>query len=75
LYRYEVWAFVTEKNVPWVRMGCLYKSVQDWDAIGIRSSNLSEFPDDQSEASEERARAFEFARAQALINAAKKAKP
>jgi hypothetical protein len=50
-------------------MGCFYKSVADWDTIGIRKSNPKEFRDDGSEASEERARAFEFARTQALLDA------
>jgi len=47
-------------------MGCLFKSLEDWDKIGIRNSNLSEFPDDGSERSEERAAAFEFAKATGL---------
>ena len=50
----------------WVRMGCLFKSLEDWDRIGIRKSNLSEFPDDGSDRSEERIAAFEFAKAAAL---------
>ena len=69
LYRYEVWAFTTEQGAACVRMGCFYKSVADWDTIGIRKSNRNEFPDDGSEASEGRARAFEFARTQALLDA------
>ena len=69
LYRYEVWAFTTEQGAACVRMGCFYKSVADWDTIGIRKSNPKEFRDDGSEASEGRARAFEFARTQALLDA------
>ena len=73
LYKYECWAFATVEGVSWVRMGCLWKTVEDWDKIGIRNSNLREFPDNGSETSERRARAFDFARA-AAISLAEKAK-
>jgi hypothetical protein len=66
LYDYQCWAIVLEDGSPWVRMGCLWKSVEQWDAIGIRNSNPGEFPDDGSEASDRRVRAFEFTRAEAL---------
>ena len=66
LYKYQCWAFVTVAGVPWVRMGCLWKSVEDWDRIGIRESNLREYPNDGSKASERRARAFEFTRDEAV---------
>ena len=66
LYNYECWAAVAEDNTPYVRMGCHFKSVSEWDAIGIRQSNLSEFPDDGGVESEDRALAFEFTRASAL---------
>jgi len=66
LYNYECWAAVAEDNTPYVRMGCYFKSVSEWDAIGIRQSNLSEFPDDGGVKSEDRALAFEFTRASAL---------
>ena len=69
LYRYQIWAFVAEDGRPWVRMGCPIKTVEDWDKIGIKASNPGEFPDDGSRKSEQRARAFEFARAEALIMA------
>ncbi len=72
LYKYEVWSFVDDKNEPWVRMGCLYKPISEWDKITIEKSNLSEFPDDNSDDSTERARAFYFARAQALLDAKRK---
>ena len=62
LYRYEVWAILFEDGSRMVRMGCLWKSLDEWEAVGIRKSNLSEFPDDGSDASEERVRAFEFAK-------------
>ena len=66
LYRYTCWAFVTTEGVPWVRMGCLWKSVEEWDSVGIRNSNPKEFPNDGSQASDRRARAFEFTKAVAL---------
>jgi len=66
LYRYQTWAFTTDSGVPWVRMGCLWNSVEEWDRIGIRASNPNEFPDDGSAKCEERVRAFEFARDMAL---------
>jgi hypothetical protein len=47
-------------------MGCLFKSLEDWEKIGIRKSNLAEFPDDGSDKCEERVAAFEFAKAAAL---------
>jgi uncharacterized protein YjbI with pentapeptide repeats len=71
LYFYEIWSCVSIDNVPYIRMGCLYKTVEEWDRITIRSSNLSEFPNNGSEKSEERVRAFEFARTQVLIDAEK----
>ena len=74
LYSYQVWAYVTEDGTPYVRMGCLCKTVPEWDAVTIRESNISEFPSDGSARSEQRARAFEFARAEALIMAAECAK-
>jgi hypothetical protein len=66
LYKYQCWAAITTDGVPYVRMGCLFHSVEEWDAIGIRKSNVSEFPDDGSAESEERAAAFEITRAKAL---------
>jgi hypothetical protein len=65
-YRYQVQSVLFQDGSRWVRMGCLWKSLEDWEEIGIRNSNPSEFPDDGSEKSEERATAFEFAKATAL---------
>ena len=70
LYEYDCWAIVTEDGTPWVRMGCLWKSVPEWDEIGICKSNLREYPDDGSEKSERRVRAFEYVRGEALRMAA-----
>jgi hypothetical protein len=47
-------------------MGCFFKSLEDWEIIGIRKSNLNEFPDDGGAKSEERAAAFDFAKAAVL---------
>jgi uncharacterized protein YjbI with pentapeptide repeats len=66
LYRHQCWAAITTDGAPYVRMGCLWYSVDKWDSIGIRNSNPSEFPDDGSAESEERAAAFELVRAKAL---------
>ncbi len=66
LYRYDCWAFVTAEGCPWVRMGCLWKPVEEWDAIGIRESNIKQFPNNGSDGCEQRVRAFEFTRAEAL---------
>jgi hypothetical protein len=51
-------------------MGCLWKTVADWDQVTIRQSNLREFPDDGSTKSERRVRAFDFTRAVAILLAA-----
>lgn len=69
LYLYTVQSAITTEGAPWVRMGCLLESVANWDAIGVRESNLEEFPDDGSFASEQRVQAFEFAKARALLMA------
>ncbi len=66
LYPYQVMSILFEDGSRWVRMGCLFKSLKDWKKIGIRNSNLAEFPDDGSERCLERVAAFNFARAAAL---------
>ena len=65
LYKYQVWAVLFDDGSRWVRMGCLFKSLEEWASINIRKSNISEFPDDGSDESEERVAAFEFAKAAA----------
>ena len=65
LYRYEVWAILFQNGARWVRMGCLWKSLDEW-GVGIRASNPAEYPNDGSEKCEERVRAFEFAKDAAL---------
>jgi hypothetical protein len=71
LYPYVCYSFVTQAGVPWVRMGCLWHSLEDWDRIGIRASNVNEFPDDGGGKCERRVRAYEFARAAALAQVEK----
>ena len=53
-----------------VRMGCLWKTLEEWEKVGIRNSNISDFPDDGSEQSEERAQMFELAKSAVLRMAA-----
>ena len=66
LYEYQCQAVASIDGTPWVRMGCLWKTVNQWDSIGIRNSNKHEFPDDGSEKCERRVRAFEFTRIEAI---------
>jgi hypothetical protein len=66
LYSYEVWAVLFEDGTRMVRMGCFRKTLDEWEEIGIRASNPTEFPDDGSEKCEGRVAAFEFAKAAAL---------
>jgi hypothetical protein len=66
LYSYEVWAVLFEDGTRMVRMGCFSKTLEEWEEIGIRASNPSEFPNDGSEKCEERVAAFEFAKAAVL---------
>ena len=66
IYEYQVWAVLFEDGSRWIRMGCLWKSMDEWESVGIRKSNLSQYPDDGSDKSEERVAAFEFAKAAAL---------
>ena len=65
-YRYLAYAGLFQDGSRYIRMGCLWKTLEEWDAVGIRQSNLSEFPDDGSEKSEARATLFEFLRAELL---------
>jgi hypothetical protein len=67
LYKYPCWAVVASDGTPWVRMGCLWKTVEEWDRIGIRNSNPEEFKRESSEDSARRARTFYFVREEALI--------
>ena len=75
LYDYQVWSVVFEDGSRWVRMGCLFYPLEEWDKIGIRKSNFLEFPDDGSDKCEDRVAAFEFARATVLRMKAPDPKP
>ena len=66
LYKHIVYAVLFEDGERWIRMGCLWYPLKQWNKIGIRKSNLSEFPDDGSFKSEERVRAFNFAKVTVL---------
>ena len=66
LYLYEVWAVLFEDGTRSIRMGCFWKSLAEWKKIGIRNSNPSEFPNDASPKCEDRAAAFNFAKAAVL---------
>ena len=65
-YPYQGWAVLFQDGSRWIRMGCLWKTLEDWDAITIRKSNISEFPDDGSEKSECRADLFGLLRSALL---------
>ena len=65
LYPYEVWAVLYEDGTRAVRMGCHFNTLEKWASIDLRSNNISEFPDDGSEISEERVALFELAKAAA----------
>jgi len=66
-YPYQIQAVLFLDGSRWIRMGCLWKSLEDWKRDGgILNSNPSEFPNDRSEKSKERAAAFAFAKAVAL---------
>ena len=66
LYPYVIYAVLFDDGERWIRMGCLWYSLKTWNKIGVAKSNLSEFPDDKSEKSLERKRAFAFAKATVL---------
>ena len=62
MYRHTVYAVLFQDGQRWIRMGCLWMSLDEWEKIGIRNSNLTEYPDDGSDKCEERVAAFEFAK-------------
>jgi len=66
LYDYVVYSILFQDGTRMVRMGFLWKTLEEWESIGIRRSNLSQFPDDGSERCMERTAAFEFAKATVL---------
>ena len=66
LYKYRVDIALGVDGERYIKMGCLFYSLSDWERIGILQSNVREFPDDGSEKSLERQAAFEFAKSAAL---------
>ena len=66
-YKHTIIIMLTTDGKRIVKMGCLKKTLEEWDAIGIRNSNPSEFPDDKSFASEQRVIAFEYAKQICLL--------
>ena len=66
-YKHTIIIMLTMDGKRIVKMGCLKKTLEEWDAIGIRNSNPSEFPDDKSFASEQRVIAFEYAKQICLL--------
>jgi len=63
LYPYIVMAVLFEDGERMVKMGCLEKTLAEWERVGIRKSNEGEFPDDGSEYCEDRVGLFNLAKA------------
>ena len=59
LYRYQVWAIIAEDDSEWVRMGCHFRLREEWE--NDFWNNDKEFPNDNSESSNMRLAAFQFA--------------
>jgi uncharacterized protein YjbI with pentapeptide repeats len=71
LYDYVVYAVLKQDGTRWIRMGCLWKTIEDWECIGIHNTNPSQFPIDGTFKSEQRLRAYQFAKATVLALEAK----
>ena len=59
LYKYQVWAIIAEDDSEWVRMGCHFRKREEW--VNDFWNNDEEFKNDNSEASNMRLAAFNFA--------------
>jgi uncharacterized protein YjbI with pentapeptide repeats len=59
LYKYQVWAIIAEDDSEWVRMGCHFRKREEWE--NDFWNNDKEFKNDNSEASNMRLAAFNFA--------------
>ena len=59
LYKYQVWAIIAEDDSEWVRMGCHFRLREEWE--NDFWNNDKEFPNDNSEDSNMRLAAFQFA--------------
>ena len=59
LYKYQVWAIIAEDDSEWVRMGCFFRKREEWE--NDFWNNDREFKNDNSEDSNMRLAAFNFA--------------
>jgi hypothetical protein len=66
LYKYYTHIIIDTNKIGYIRMGCLLKSLDEWNQIGIENSNLREFPNDNSIKSNERIRAFDYLKTELL---------
>jgi hypothetical protein len=57
LYKYQVWAVIYETGEKYIRMGCYFRSLSEWE--NDFWNNPNEFPNNRSEQSELRLMAFE----------------
>ena len=58
LYKYSVSSYIS-KGEEWIQLGCFLRKRKDWEADFW--NNTEEFPDDNSEKSNARVRAFKIA--------------
>ncbi len=66
LYKYVVIPFISEKDEPYIVMGCYTRSLKEWKKDFW--NNISEFPNDNSIDSKLRVMAFETAKKWLKIN-------
>ena len=59
LYKYQVWAIIAEDDSEWIRLGCFFRKREEWNENFW--NNDEEFPNDNSESSNMRLAAFQFA--------------
>ena len=59
IYSYQVWAIIAEDDSEWIRMGCFFRKREEWNENFW--NNDKEFPNDNSEGSNMRLAAFNFA--------------
>ena len=59
LYKYQVWAIIAEDDSEWIRLGCFFRKREEWNENFWNNDN--EFKNDNSEDSNMRLAAFNFA--------------
>lgn len=59
LYKYQVWAIIAEDDSEWIRLGCFFRKREEWNENFW--NNDREFKNDNSENSNMRLAAFNFA--------------